>query len=338
MANFKHELNSKIMRLSVTLISFLLILGISACKRTNVQTKKEYAIIIHGGSGNFEADSLSNDKKTAYKDKLIEALTAGEETLINGGSAMDAVEITIRIMEDSPLFNAGKGAVFTHEGTNELDASIMNGADMNVGSVAGVKRIKNPISAARAVMEKSKHVMLSGNGADKFAAENGIDTVPESYFFTKERYESLQNFLKTEPKNKLGTVGCVAMDKSGNLAAGTSTGGMTNKMYGRIGDSPIAGCGSYANNNTCGISFTGHGEYIIRYTAAHDISALMEYKGLSLKEAMEIVILQKLKDNGGSAGAIGIDKYGNSEMVFNTTAMFRAYIDENGNKVAMIGK
>ncbi len=211
---------------------------------------------------------------------MTAAISAGKKILAEGGSALDAVEQTIRTMEDNPLFNAGKGAVFTHEGKNELDAAIMDGSNLAAGAVAGVTDIKNPITAARRVMTNSPHVMLAGAGASQFAKEQGLEIVPPSYFYTEKRFNELQEILK---KEKHGTVGCCALDKNGNLAAGTSTGGMADKRYNRIGDSPIIGAGTYANNNTCAVSATGHGEYFIRWTVAHDISALMEYKGLSLE-------------------------------------------------------
>ncbi|MCF8373120.1 MAG: isoaspartyl peptidase/L-asparaginase [Bacteroidales bacterium] len=321
--------------------AIFVLLIFSTCQNKAEQPRPGYALVIHGGSGNFSVDDISIEKQKAYREKMKEALLAGEEILKENGSCLDAVEACIRIMEDSPLFNAGKGSVFTHEGTNEMDASIMVGSDRKAGAVAGVKHVKNPISAARAVMEKSKHVMLSGSGADFFASENGLDTVGTEYFYTEERWQSLQNFLQNEKKkelDKLGTVGCVALDKMGNLAAGTSTGGMTNKMFGRIGDSPIVGCGSYADNNTCGISFTGHGEYIIRTVAAHDIAATMGYKNVDLKTAMTDVIMIKLKSIGGDAGAIGIDKNGDIEMVFNTKGMFRGYVKPESAPVIFIGE
>jgi beta-aspartyl-peptidase (threonine type) len=326
--------------LKLFVFSIFMLLVFSTCKQKAEPVKPSYALVIHGGSGNFSADDIPLEKQEKYKEKLKEALLAGEAILKDGGTSLDAVETCIKILEDSPLFNAGKGSVFTHDGTNEMDASIMNGADLNAGAVAGVMHIKNPISAARAVMEKSKHVMLSGSGADMFAAQNGLDTVSAEYFFTEKRWESLQKFLKNENDkslDKLGTVGCVALDKNGNLAAGTSTGGMTNKRFGRIGDSPIIGCGSYANSKTCGISFTGHGEYIIRSVAAYDIAALMEYKQMDLASSMHEVIHTKLKNIGGNAGAIGIDKNGNIEMMFNTTAMFRGCLKAGAEPMIFIG-
>ncbi|RMI19351.1 MAG: isoaspartyl peptidase/L-asparaginase, partial [Calditrichaeota bacterium] len=273
----------------------------------------------------------------------------------NGGSSLDAVEQTIRVLEDSPLFNAGKGAVFTNAGTNELDASIMDGATLQAGAVAGVKRVKNPISLARLVMEKSPHVMLAGDGADAFAKENGLELVDPHYFYTEQRYQQWQRVLQREKEKQqsqsraapdaasseadeppLGTVGVVALDKQGNLAAGTSTGGMTNKRWGRVGDSPIIGAGTYADNRTCAVSCTGHGEYFIRLNVAHDISALMAYKGLSVQEAAEEVILKKLTQLGGTGGVIAIDRNGNIAMPFNTSGMYRGYWLEGGEPVVKI--
>lgn len=300
--------------------------------------KPEWAVVIHGGAGNFNADAIPDSLKADYLDKMAEAIDSASQLLKEGGEAVDAVVAAIRVLEDSPLFNAGKGSVFTHDGHNEMDASIMTGNDLNAGAVAGLRHVKNPILAARLVHDKSKHVLLSGSGADEYARLKGLEMVDTSYFFTEKRWHQLQRILDKEHTSKLGTVGCVAYDKNGNLAAGTSTGGMSNKEFGRIGDSPIPGCGSYANNATCGISFTGHGEYIIRYTAAHDISALMEYKNLSLDSAMNVVIRNKLKKAGGDAGAIGIDKNGNIEFCFNTTAMFRAAANSKGLSVFGIGE
>jgi beta-aspartyl-peptidase (threonine type) len=264
---------------------------------------------------------------------MDEALNIGDSVLRNGGSALDAVELTIHILENSPLFNAGKGAVFTHIGTNELDASIMCGKDLNAGAVAGVNDIKNPISAARKVMENSEHVMLSGKGASQFAQQQGIAIVDTSYFFTADRWNYLQKILNMEREmtqtDRHGTVGCVALDKNGNLAAGTSTGGMTNKKYGRIGDSPIIGAGTYANNNTCAVSCTGHGEYFIRLGIARDLSAIMEYQTIGINQASDIV-LEKLTNINGSGGFIALDKYGNRAMKMNTSGMYRAYLNSNG--------
>lgn len=302
--------------------------------------QNEFAIVLHGGAGTITKENMSDSLQTAYEQKLTEAVTAGHQILADGGNALDAVAATINILEDSPLFNAGKGAVFTHEGRNELDASIMEGKNLNAGAVAGVRRIKNPINLARDVMEKSPHVMLYGNGAEEFARENGYEMTDTSYFFTQENYDRLQRIIHQNitafseaPENnnyKYGTVGCVALDKHGNIAAGTSTGGMTNKRWNRIGDSPIIGAGTYANNNTCGISATGWGEKFIRSVVAYDISALMKYKGLSLKEATDEVIHNKLPKMEGDGGVIGIDKSGNIVMEFNTPGMYRAAMNDKG--------
>lgn len=305
------------------------------------KTNNEYVIVIHGGAGVILKENLSAKTDSLIRAKLSEAIMVGHDILKNGGSSLDAVEKTINVLEDSPLFNAGKGAVFTNEETNEMDASIMTGQDLNAGAVAGIKTVKNPISAARKVMENSPHVMLSGKGADTFSKELGLEIVDPSYFFTENRFESLKRIKARENQktslltpelhdSKFGTVGCVALDKNGNIAAGTSTGGMTNKKWNRIGDTPIIGAGTYANNKTCGILSTGHGEFFIRANVAHDISALMEYKGLTLQEAAREVIQHKLKDLGGDGGIIALDKEGNIVMEFNTPGMYRAYADVKG--------
>lgn len=302
-------------------------------KNESKEENIEFAIVIHGGAGYLQKQSLSDKQYKTYLSKLNRALDIGIEILENNGSGIDAVEKVINFLENDSLFNAGKGAVFTNEGKNELDASIMEGKDLNAGAVAGVTKIKNPISAAREVMENSKHVMLSGEGANQFAEKQGLEIVDNEYFFTQKKYDRLQKVLEKERKEeKHGTVGCVALDKNGNLAAGTSTGGMTNKMYGRIGDSPVIGAGTYANNNTCAVSCTGHGEYFIRYAVAHDVSALIEYKGISLDEATKYVIQKKLVDAGGSGGLIAVDRKGNVSMEFNTAMMFRAFYQSNGNR------
>jgi L-asparaginase / beta-aspartyl-peptidase len=298
---------------------------------------QHWVLVIHGGAGGPGKGGMPAELEKQYLDKLQEVLAAGSAVLSKGGTSLDAVETCIRMMEDSPLFNAGKGAVFTEEGKNELDASIMDGKTLKAGAVAGVSTIKNPISAARAIMEKSKHVMLIDGGAEKFAKAQGLEIMKPSYFYTKKRWDELQKIRrqelkgKTEKIQKHETVGTVALDSYGNLAAGTSTGGMTNKMKGRIGDSPIIGAGTYANNATCAISATGHGEYFIRNVVAYDISALMEYKGLSLDSAAHWVIDQKLKLQGAEGGVIGVDKNGNITMPFNTKAMFRGSASQDGN-------
>ncbi|RLD30729.1 MAG: beta-aspartyl-peptidase [Bacteroidetes bacterium] len=311
-----------------------------------------FGIVIHGGAGTILKKNMSDSLENAYKMKLEEAIKVGHEILINGGDALEAVTKTINILEDSPLFNAGKGAVFTHEETNELDASVMDGATLNAGAVAGVTHIKNPIDLAVEVMNNSDHVLLSGKGAEVFAQSRGIELMDPSYFYTERRYKSLQRAKKNDLKKKVvinsydpltksskfGTVGCVALDKNGNLAAGTSTGGMTNKRWNRIGDSPIIGAGTYANNATCAVSSTGWGEYFIRALVAHDISAMMEYKEISLKEAAEEVIQNKLTALGGTGGIIAIDKEGNVAMEFNTAGMYRAHMNAEGELVIEIYK
>jgi beta-aspartyl-peptidase (threonine type) len=321
---------------SLILILSVVLLIQCTNKKEDAQQRKisqEYAIVIHGGAGNASRNDISKKLEKQYRKELKSALEIGETILKNGGSSLDAVEKTINYLENCPLFNSGKGAVFTHDGHNELDASIMDGKNLNAGAVAGVRDIKNPITAAREVMTNSKHVLLSGKGASKFAKSQGLEIVDSSYFYTEKRWKSLQRVLKAE---KHGTVGCVALDKNGNLAAGTSTGGMTNKKYGRIGDSPIIGAGTYANNNTCAVSATGHGEFFIRYTVAHDISALIEYKNISLNEAANLVINKKLVEVNGNGGIIAVDKFGNIATVFNTSLMFRAYAKSSGeNEIAV---
>lgn len=309
--------------------------------------KAEFSIVIHGGAGTILRENMSPEDEAAYKAKLEEAIRVGYEILKNGGSSLDAVEKTINVMEDSPLFNAGKGAVFTNAETNELDASIMDGKTLNAGASAGTTTVRNPINLARAIMEKSPHVMLSGKGAEEFAKGQGLQLVEPSYFFTEKRYQSLLKIKETEKiqldhddktafydptikDSKFGTVGCVALDKNGNLAAGTSTGGMTNKRWGRIGDAPIIGAGTYANNNTCAVSSTGWGEFFIRAMVAHDISALMEYKGLTLQEAAKEVIQKKVPQLGGDGGIVAVDKNGNMVMEFNTAGMYRASMNDKG--------
>jgi L-asparaginase / beta-aspartyl-peptidase len=330
---------------SVALLSTLVVISILviSCKSPHNapvnQLKKPasdsqaWAIVIHGGAGPMTKANLDTSLERQYREALTVALHTGKKILEDGGTALDAVEMTIRVMEDNPLFNAGKGAVFTHEGRNELDASIMDGSNLAAGAVAGVTDIKNPISAARMVMTRSPHVLLSGAGASQFAKEQGLDIVPPSYFFTQRRWNDLQEILK---KEKNGTVGCCALDMHGNLAAGTSTGGMDNKRYNRIGDTPIIGAGTYANNATCAISCTGHGEYFIRWTVAHDISALMEYKGLSIEDAADLVVNKKLVKAGGSGGVIGLDRKGSITMTFNSAGMFRAYATANGKEDVLI--
>jgi beta-aspartyl-peptidase (threonine type) len=321
----------------------LLVLGV------NVSAQQKYVMVIHGGAGTILKKNMSPEKEAAYIAVLTQALQAGYAQIKAGKTSLDAVEATIHVLENDPHFNAGKGAVFTHDRRNELDAAIMDGKTLMAGAVAGVTTIKNPISAARAVMEKSEHVMLVGAGADLFAKEVGLEIVDPKYFWTKERWEGLQKAIKEDStkavldhgskkselfgvKNldyKFGTVGCVALDKAGNLAAGTSTGGMTNKKYGRVGDAPIIGAGTYCNNETAGISCTGWGEFYIRNVVAKTISDLMEYKGLSVAEASKIA-LDKVGKMGGNGGLIALDKQGNMTMPFNTEGMYRGAITTDG--------
>lgn len=335
-----------LLAISLLSIGFFLIktppLSISAPKRP------EYAIAIHGGAGTILKKNMSPEKEAAYHKALNEALTIGENILKNGGTALDAVEKTIIYLEDCPLFNAGKGAVFTHDGKNELDASIMDGKTQKAGAIGNVTTIKNPIRLARAVMEKSPHVMLIGSGAEAFARLQGIDTVPPQYFYTPERWEGLQKALEAEKRQgaiqtektdyKFGTVGVVCLDKAGNLAAGTSTGGMTNKRWNRVGDAPIIGAGTYADNATAAVSCTGHGEFFIRYTVARDITALMEYKGWSLQKSADYIVNKKLVEKGGEGGIISVDKNGNIAMPFNSEGMYRGYAKANGERQTLIYK
>lgn len=296
----------------------------------------KYAIAIHGGAGTILKSTMTSEKEVLYKTALQAAITAGETILQKGGSSLDAVEQAVISLENNPLFNAGKGAVFTNTGKNEMDASIMFGKDLSAGAVAGVSNIRNPVSLARAVMEKSEHVFLTGTGAMDFAKKINAAIEPDDYFFVQMRYEQLQQAKQSDRitldhtdklengEKKFGTVGAVALDIHGNLAAATSTGGMTNKKYGRVGDSPVIGAGTYANNNTCAISCTGHGEFFIRSIVAYDISCLMEYKGLSLKEACDVVVMDKLVKIGGEGGLVAVDKFGNIELPFNSEGMYRA--------------
>jgi len=314
--------------------------------------------IIHGGAGVITKGSLTPEKEKEFRDKLTEAVLAGYKALQAGKTSLDAVEIAIRILEDSPLFNAGKGAVFTNDGKNELDASIMDGKTQAAGAVAGLRRVKNPITLARAVMEKSPHVMMIGEGAEKFAAEQKVELVDPKYFWTQHRWDALQQILKEEkekeskvqgprstvegsslselPSNKFGTVGAVALDKNGNLAAGTSTGGMTNKKYGRVGDAPIIGAGTYANNESCAVSATGWGEFFIRLGVARDVCAQMEYTAQPIQKAADRVIKQKLQKLGGDGGVIAMDRFGNMGISFNSEGMYRAYINIKGEPVVEI--
>ena len=302
-----------------------------------------YSIVIHGGAGTILRDKMSPGVEADYRRVLTKAVKAGHSVLAHGGNSEDAVIQAILVMEDSALFNAGHGAVFTHNGDVELDASIMRGTDLNAGAVAGVKRVRNPILLAQQVMQNSPHVMLMGDGAEDFAETQGLELVDNSYFHTERRRRQLERVIASNQAvaasedssddfetQKFSTVGAVALDQAGNITAGTSTGGMTNKRYGRIGDSPIIGAGTYADNQACGISATGHGEYFIRAAVAHDICARVKYQGVDLGTAATAVINEKLVQMGGAGGIIGIDPQGNVVYAFNTTGMYRASIDKSG--------
>jgi beta-aspartyl-peptidase (threonine type) len=320
---------------------------------TAQQPAHRWGIVIHGGAGVIERASMSQETEAAYRASLNEAAQAGAKVLDRGGSSLDAIETVIKIFEDDPLFNAGRGAVFTAEGKNELDAAIMDGSNLKAGTVAGVTRTHHPISLARAVMEKSPHVMLIGAGADTFAAQAGLEQVDPSYFFTERRWQSLVKQLKKdglpiparpagapvpvpvaeiEPPNahKFGTVGVVALDRAGNIAAGTSTGGTQGKRWGRVGDSPIIGAGTYASNQSCAVSATGTGEYFIRLTVAREVCALVEYKGLTLQQAADQVIHKQLEALHGDGGLIAIAPDGQLAWSFNTPGMYRARQAEGG--------
>jgi L-asparaginase / beta-aspartyl-peptidase len=363
----------------------LLVARLPAYGQDNVPSdySQKITLVIHGGAGTITRKNMTPEKEKAYRETLNVALQTGYAVLKKGGTSLDAVEATIRVMEDSPLFNAGKGAVFTHEGRNELDASVMDGSNLKAGSIAGVTTIKNPISTARRVMDRSEHVMMIGPGAEAFAKAQGMELVNPKYFFTEARWNGLQKAIAEErvqldhseqgskqvqpgkqpiphpaqgPKvrplktswapdpaifdegKKYGTVGCVALDQFGNLAAGTSTGGMTNKRYGRVGDAPIIGAGTYANNATCAVSATGHGEFFIRSVVGYDISALMEYRNLSVKQAADEVVMNKLVQRGGEGGVIALDRNGNFAMPFNSEGMYRGYIKADGSSEVLIYK
>ena len=309
---------------------FTYVLLVLFCFSCNNPINKQPAIAIHGGAGIILKGALSSEKEKLIIEKLDEAISHGYEILKSTGSSTDAVVETIKILENSPLFNAGKGAVFTNQGTIEHDASIMNGENLNAGASTGTMYVKNPITLAHSIMTNSEHVFLSREGAEDFAKSQNLEIVEQDYFYTDFRFNQLEK--QKNSISKFGTVGCVAIDINGNLAAGTSTGGMTNKKWGRIGDSPIIGAGTYANNKTCAVSCTGSGEYFMRSVVAYDISALMEYQKLSLKEAVFKVIHKKLPSIGGDGGLIAIDNKGNIIMDFNTPGMYRASINRDGEK------
>ena len=314
---------------------------------------RRWGIVIHGGAGTINPDKLSAEREAEYRAKLRESVDAGYAVLADGGSSLDAVQAAIVILEDSPLFNAGKGAVFTHDGTNEMDASVMNGQSGEAGAVAGITTVKNPIRAARAVMEHSPHVMLAGRGAEAFCRERGLPQEPPEYFQTERRRKQLERIRAREtteldhgsgddpgkpPDGKFGTVGAVAVDQHGHVAAGTSTGGMTNKRWGRIGDSPVIGAGTFADDDSCAVSATGHGEYFIREAAAHSICARMRFGGQSLAEAADAVIWQQLEPIGGNGGVIAITAAGDTATPFNTPGMYRAHKLSDGTTGVSIWK
>ena len=315
---------------------------------------QKISLAIHGGAGTILKDDMTPELEQAYLQGLQNALTAGYTLLEQGGSATDAVTLTVEILENNILFNAGCGAVFTKDGTHEMDAAIMSGKDLSAGAVAGVSNIRNPIALATAIMRNSDHVFLSGKGAYDFAMNQGIPTAPDDYFFSQFRYDQWMQIrssdvyaldhskeselIAAEKDKKFGTVGAAACDGEGNIAAATSTGGMTNKKYGRIGDTPMIGAGTYANNNTCAISCTGHGELFIRAVAGYDVSCLMEYKGLSLEAAMNEVVNNKLVKIGGEGGMVGVDAAGNVALLFNSVGMYRGAKSSDGTSFVRIYK
>lgn len=308
---------------------------------------QQFSMVIHGGAGTILKEDMTPELEQAYIQGLEEALTAGYAVLEQGGTAVNAIKAAVVVLEDNLLFNAGRGSVFTKKGVQEMDAAIMDGRNLDAGSVAGIRNVRNPIELAAEVMVNSNHVFLSGKGANDFAIKQGIKLEPDEYFFSQFRYDQWKEIRDSDnysldhtnkgleelmKDKKFGTVGAVACDQLGNIAAATSTGGMTNKKYGRIGDSPLIGAGTYANNRTCAISCTGHGEPFICAVAAHDVSCLMEYKGLSLKDAMNEVVNKKLVQMKGEGGMIGVDAAGNVGMIFNSAGMYRAMQSSNGEK------
>ena len=340
-----HDLKAELMfltRFTVHMLRIIifLILFMMTTSFSPSPTRPRFAIAIHGGAGPILKSSMTSEQEALYRTRLAEAVEIGYAILETGGSSLDAVEAVVQRLEDDSLFNAGKGAVLNSEGKVELDASIMDGSTLKAGAVAALRHVKNPIRLARAVMEKSEHVFLIGEGAEKFAQEHGLELVDESYFFTEARWQSLQKAKAKDlwEKEQHGTVGAVALDQYGNLAAATSTGGLTNKKFGRVGDSPIIGAGTYADNATCAVSATGHGEYFIRAVVAHDIASLMRYKGFSLQDAAAEVVLKKLTALGGTGGVIALDRYGNIAMPFNTAGMYRAFKVQGGKPFVAIYK
>ena len=340
-----------------TIFAMMAVALVGVANMTLAAEKNPVAMVIHGGAGTIQRELMTPEVEAEYREILARAIRAGHSILLGGGSSRDAVIASINIMEDSPLFNAGHGAVLNHDGNVELDASIMEGRTFNAGAVAALTRIKNPINLANAVLEHSPHVMLAGAGAEVFAEQQGFAFVTNDYLKTERRQRQLERVLAEEggvalsedpsdrvvekyraDEKKFGTVGAVAIDQRGDIAAGTSTGGMTNKRFGRIGDAPIIGAGTYADNNSCGISATGHGEYFIRAAVASDICARLAYKRLSLQQAADEVVMDKLVEMGGSGGVVGVDKEANVAFSFNSSGMYRASIDKHGTLVVQIFK
>lgn len=324
------------------------VVAVTSGKITNFDAMSKFTIAVHGGAGTISKKSMTPEKEAAYLKALNDAIAAGYSMLEKNGDALNAVKAAVIELENDILFNAGRGSVFTNTGSHEMDASIMCGKDLSAGAVAAVKNIRNPIELAYTVMKKSEHVFLIGQGAEEFAKQNGIAFEPDEYFFSEFRYKQLLKTKKTnetaldhsvDPDDKkFGTVGAVACDANGNVAAATSTGGMTNKQFGRVGDSPIIGIGTYANNKTCAISCTGHGEPFIKAVAAYDVSCLMEYKGYSLEEAMHIVVMDKLMKIDGEGGMIGVDAKGDAALIFNCEGMYRGVKCSEGRSEVAIYK
>jgi beta-aspartyl-peptidase (threonine type) len=329
------------------LAAVLLAFTMSQAHAADANATAPITLVIHGGAGPIPRAEMTAEREKGHRAALEASLRAGHSVLKSGGAALDAVVAAIRVLEDSPLHNAGKGAVLTAEGTVELDASIMDGATRRAGAVAAVKHPKNPIVLARLVMDKSPHVLMTGEGAEVFGRQHGVEMMPADYFITEQRKQQLERvkrqlqqkdrekprseFELLSPAERAGTVGAVALDSRGNIAAGTSTGGMVNKRFGRVGDSPIIGAGTFADNRTCGVSGTGHGEFFIRGVVAYDVAALMEYKGMKLAEAADLVVMKKLKELGGTGGIIALDRQGNVAMPFNTEGMFRGVMRADGS-------
>jgi beta-aspartyl-peptidase (threonine type) len=332
------------------MFAFAALAGAQQFGKMSAAKENKIGLVVHGGAGTMERSKMTAEREREYRAGIENALRAGWTILQRGGSALDATEAAVRTLEDDPLFNAGKGSVFNAAGVNEMDAAIMDGKTLRAGTVANIEHVKNPISLARLVMEKSPHIMMAGPGAEAFAKEHDVELVDAKYFFTQGRWDELQRDKEKQkskgapagdkkffvaPEEAHGTVGAVALDRHGNLAAATSTGGKSNKLPGRIGDTPVIGAGTYANNATCAVSGTGDGEFFIIATAAHDVSAMMEYRRKTLQEA-SIAVIDKIGKLGGTGGLIGIDKSGDITLPFNTSGMYRGYVDANGKFVTEI--